>query len=149
MVRTRIFALLSVACLACLTAGCDDRPERVPVSGKVLIDGKPLTYGTIMVIPEDARPAMGKIGPDGSFSLTCYEENDGSVTGQHQVSVTAVEALSGSSQKWHAPKRYSDANTSGLTVDISEPTDSLVINLSWDGGAPFIERFGGDEASGE
>jgi hypothetical protein len=49
--------------------------------------------------------------------------------------------LGASANRWHAPKKYIDHATSGLTVEISEPTDSLVINLSWDGGKPFVERF--------
>ena len=140
--------LLAIAALPLLT-GCDGLPERVPVSGKVLIDGQPLTYGSIMVIPENARPAMGKIAPDGTFTLSCYEDNDGSVLGTHKVTVSAVEALNSSSQKWHAPKAYTEPDTSGLEVTITEPTDSLVIELSWKGGKPFIENAAGDEVSGQ
>jgi hypothetical protein len=33
-----------------------------------------------------------------------------------------------------------------LTIDIDGPTDALVINLSWDGGKPFIENAAGDQA---
>jgi hypothetical protein len=130
-----------------LLAGCSDRPEIVPVSGKVMIDGQPLTHGTVMVIPENARASFGTIGSDGTFSLTCYEEGDGCVPGTHKVTVSAVEALSSSKQKWHAPKKYTEVDTSGLTIDITEPTDDLVINLSWDGGKPFIENAAGDQAS--
>jgi hypothetical protein len=128
-----------------LVTGCSDRPAIVPVSGKVMIDGQPLTYGTIMVIPDAARASFGKIGPDGSFSLTCYDENDGCVPGKHKVTVSAVEALNSSKQKWHAPKKYTEPDSSGLTVDISEPTDALVVNLTWDGGKPFIENAAGDQ----
>ena len=140
---SRWFCLLG--CLL-LVAGCNDGPEIVPVSGKVLIDGEPLTYGTIMVLPQDYRASFGTIGPDGSFSLTCYEPNDGCVRGKHALTVSAVEALSSSRQKWHAPKKYTEPDTSELTIDITGPTDALVIELSWDGGKPFIENAAGDEA---
>jgi hypothetical protein len=43
--------------------------------------------------------------------------------------------------KWHAPKKYFRYKSSGLTEEITGPTDSLVINLTWDGGKPFVERI--------
>lgn len=134
---------------ALLMTGCSDRPALVPVSGKVLIDGQPLPHGTVMVMPDNARASFGKIAPDGTFSLTCYEENDGCVTGTHQVTVSSVETVSSSRQKWHAPKKYTDPESSGLTINVTEPTDSLVINLSWDGGKPFFENAAGDRSSTE
>jgi hypothetical protein len=141
----RCTPLFAAAAFAWLFTGCGDgRPARVPVSGKVLIDGQPLTYGYIRLVPDDARPAGGKINPDGTFTLTCYDGNDGCVPGTHKVSVVAVEVLSSSSQKWHAPKQYIDPATSAVTATVGEPTDNLVIELSWQGGKPFIERFGAE-----
>jgi hypothetical protein len=40
------------------------------------------------------------------------------------------------------PKKYGDSTTAGLEIEVNEPTDSLEINLTWDGGQPFVERFG-------
>jgi len=51
-----------------------------------------------------------------------------------------VEVLDGISQQWHAPKKYADPETSGLATTITGPTDSLRIELSWEGGAPFVEH---------
>ena len=136
---------LAVAGTTTVLTGCDTGPRLVPVSGKVLIDGQPLTYGFIQVMPENERVATGTIGQDGTFTLSTYEDNDGAVLGKHKAAVIAVEALNAGSQKWHAPKMYTDAQTSGLTVDITGPTDALVLELTWDGGKPFIERSGGDE----
>src|SRR5687768_6454035 len=79
--------------LLLLAAGCDSRPQRVPVSGKVLIDGQPLTYGFVRIIPQDARPATGQIGPDGRFTLTCYDDGDGCIPGKHAAAVIACESL--------------------------------------------------------
>lgn len=131
---------LGVVALGLLGCGGPDRPALVPVSGQVLIDGKPVEHGTIQVIPKDARAARGTLGPGGTFQLETYEANDGCVPGTHQVIVMATEPQTGG-QKWHAPQKYKDAATSGLTVEIKEPTTSLTIELSWDGGKPFVERF--------
>ncbi|MEX0585128.1 MAG: hypothetical protein WD176_00695 [Pirellulales bacterium] len=149
MLLTRPLRFVWLLFAASVLCGCSDRPQLVPVSGKVLIDGQPLTYGTIMVIPANDRPALGRIGRDGSFVLSCFDDNDGSVLGTHKVTVSAVETLNSSSQKWHAPKVYTEPATSGLEVTISEPTDSLVIELSWRGGKPFVENAAGDEVSGQ
>ena len=122
--------------------GCSDgRPQRVPVAGQVLIDGEPLGYGFIQVIPANDRPATGKIGPDGRFQLTTFEPNDGCVSGNHSVTVIANESLGATGQRWHAPKKYMDPSTSELQVNVEGATQSLTIELSWDGGEPFVESF--------
>lgn len=122
--------------------GCGDgRPTRIPVSGQVVIDGQPLTHGFVQVVPENDRPATGEIGPDGRFSLTTFEPGDGCVPGTHKVAVIANETLDARSQKWHAPKNYMDIENSGLTITVKEPTDSARIELTWDGGEAFIEKF--------
>ncbi len=135
-IAAAMFAIVSLA-------GCDDgRPQRVPVSGRVLIDGQPLTHGFVQVVPAGDRAASGKIGADGRFTLTTFEENDGCVLGTHAVAVIGLESMGAGAQKWHAPKIYASPETSGLTIDVTGPTDSIELNLTWDGGKPFIERFG-------
>jgi hypothetical protein len=37
--------------------------------------------------------------------------------------------------------KHADQQTSGLTATIDGATDSLVSDLTWDGGAPLIERL--------
>jgi len=143
---TMYLRLFLVACLLLpLLSGCGDgRPERVPVSGTVTIDGEPVTAGYIRLIPPDARPAGGDIGPDGSFTLTTFEPNDGAVTGEHVVTVIAMESRdNGTIMRFQVPAKYSDPSTSDLTVNISEPTDSLPIELTWEGSGrngPYEER---------
>lgn len=142
-VRTLISIVAFCGTALVSASGCGDgRPKRVPVSGQVLIDGKPLDHGFIRVVPLGARPASGRIGPDGRFHLTTFEPGDGAVLGTHSVSVTAGEALSDTATRWHAPKKYSNTQTSGLTVTINGPTDSLIVELTWDGAGPFVETVG-------
>src|SRR5262245_36257360 len=132
-------ALLAAAAL--FAAGCSSGPKVVRVSGVVLIDGQPLTHGFVQVAPAGYRPATGKIGPDGRFTLTTLTEGDGCVVGTHPAAVIATETLGPGAQKWHAPKKYAATETSGLTVTIDRPTDDLKIELTWAGGKPFVERF--------
>lgn len=134
--------IIGIVVLLAMIAGCGDgRPKRVPVSGQVLIDGKPLTLGFIRLTPNDTRPACGEIGPDGRFSLKTFEPGDGAVLGSHKVSIVAIEPLDATRQRWHVPKKYTDPETSGLTTIIDRPTDSLLIEISWDGGKPFVESL--------
>lgn len=120
--------------------GCSDRPDRVQIQGKVLIDGKPLTYGTVRFVPSDARPASAKLDDEGNFILSTFGENDGIVLGVHQVSVNAGEWIGDNERKWHAPPKYFRYQSSGLSQEITEDTEQVEINLTWDGGEPFIER---------
>ena len=125
--------------IAALVGCSDGRPARLAVSGQVLIDGKPLTYGYIRFVPQGGRPSGGRLDEQGRFTLSCYGENDGIIPGVHRVEVDGSEPLSATKRKWHAPKKYFRYRTSELTQEITGPTDSLVVNLTWNGGKPFVE----------
>ena len=141
--ETLVRPILPLAGLALLvTAGCSNsHPERVPISGTVLIDGVPANRGSIMFVNGQTRPAMSVIDKDGHFQLTCFQTGDGAVLGKHRVKVTVSEGIDDHSMRWFAPKKYSDENTSGLEVDVTEPRDDLKIELTWDGGKPYVERW--------
>jgi hypothetical protein len=135
-----IASSLLLLCTIALFVGCGDgRPKRVPFSGQVLIDNQPLTTGTIMVIPDNERPATGQIGADGRFTLSTYGDNDGVVLGTHRVEIVARETQDGAI-KHLTPRKYQDAATSGLTITVENPTSDYKLELSWEGEKPFIER---------
>lgn len=139
MTRSRLTVVV-VGALSPLLLGCGDgRPSRVPVSGQVLIDGQPLKHGVVSFVPTGARASFGKLDDQGRFTLGCFEQADGAVVGLHRVQVAADEAVGEIRTRWHAPKKYADYKTSGLEREVSVSTDSLRIELSWDGGKPFIE----------
>lgn len=130
----RCGVIVSTVCLLAMASGCGDgRPERASVSGKVLVDGKPLSKGNITFVPEGGRPSVARIQPDGSFELSCFDDDDGAIIGTHQVAISAKDIISEDNIKWHAPPKYSDYRNSGLTVEVTEPTDDLVIELTWEG----------------
>ena len=137
--RAIVAALFVV--VAALAAGCGNRNKIVQVSGQVLIDGEPLTHGFVQVAPQGYRPATARIGSDGRFTLTTHNHDDGVVLGTHPVAVVATETLGPGGQRWHAPREYAAIETSGLTVTINGPTNDLKIELTWNGGKPFVEKF--------
>ena len=147
---SRIFSYTPVVllCLACFVfvAGCngDGRPTRVKVSGKVTVDGIPVTAGGVSFKPvEGGRPGGGAIQQDGSYNVTMYRKNDGLPLGSYKVAVTGVEVINDSSQRWLAPKKYASHDTSGYVIEITEETADMNFDLSWEGddhSAPWVER---------
>ena len=134
-----------------LLAGCGSgHPETAPVSGKITYDGNPVTQGKIVFYPEHGRSATGQIGPDGSYTLTTFDQGDGAVLGKHRVTikstrVTGQEQLPksfaeevaqgqkkdakpapGAQVQWLVPKEYSTKETSPLRANVKrggEPID--------------------------
>lgn len=130
--------------------GCGDGgPKIVPVSGVVTIDGHPLAYGHIQVIPSGWRPASGRLDSYGRFTLTTTIEGDGCAVGTHPVAILAGESTTPDTMKWHAPSKYADVKTSDLTMTVTGPTDSIKIELKSDGSMKpgKVVREGGSEFS--
>jgi hypothetical protein len=153
--RTKEFRL-SIAIALCasglaMTAGCEKNPDRVAISGQVLIDGQPLRYGQVRFVPQGGRPSDAELDENGRFTLTSFKPGDGAALGVHRIAVFANEQLDGTRTKWHAPKKYSYYESSGLTREITGPADDVLIELTWKGdehGKPFIETgWGPKEAS--
>jgi hypothetical protein len=106
----------------------------------VYIDGKPLAGGQIRVIPADARSAQATIDKQGRFKLATfdYENFDGAVVGEHPIEIKAAETVAGGT-KYLIPKKYFSVATSEKTIKVEKPETDLRIDLTWDGGAPFVE----------
>jgi len=144
---SRFLPVLSLLAFLALLAGCgQDRPECVPAAGQVFIDGQPLTAGQIRVIPSGARAASAKIDQEGRFTLTTFESGDGCVPGTHAVEITALDTT-GDRMVQLVPEKYGRADTSGLTVTVDGSTDSLRIDLTWEGQQPAsAQTEGGGDA---
>jgi hypothetical protein len=144
----RVIALpaFPAALLCIICVGCDDgRPERVHVSGTVLIDGRPLESGGVRFFPENGRPSTGEIQSGGRFSLFTYEEGDGCTLGKHRVTVVSVKDINSTTRQWDTPQAYARPATSGLTETVTGPEDSLTIELTWgDVQGPIVERLYGE-----
>jgi hypothetical protein len=134
---------LGVLLLAAATGCGDGRPARVAVSGMVTIDGAPVTRGNIKFVPERGRPSFGEIGPDGRFTLTCYDGKDGAILGKHRVQVDPNRPISEKKMEIFAPKKYADFRTSGLEVVVDKPVDDMKVELTWgnEKKGPYIETL--------
>src|SRR6266851_143305 len=86
--------LLWAACLcgAMGLVGCGG-PRLEPVTGKVTVNGSPLTAGLVTFAPDASKgnttnlAALGKIGEDGSYTLTT-DGKSGAPAGWYKVSVS-------------------------------------------------------------
>lgn len=123
----RAMMLALVAAAFAPAAGCKRNPRVVPVRGKVLYNGQPLPFGSVMFQPDKGQPAMADIGTDGSFTLSSYGPNDGAVPGKHAVSVSCYEgqrpgkAGGGDSLgKLLIPLKYTRFGSSGLSADVQD-----------------------------
>lgn len=130
----RRIAAVAVAISGVVSYGCgESRPETFPVSGIVLLDGQPLkAAGTVRVIPKNARPATGEIDPaTGRFRLWTFDKDnlDGCVPGTHAVTVMARQTVADKQIRWLTPEKYSQPATSGLSITIDGPTDSITLRL--------------------
>lgn len=96
--------------------------ETAPVSGKVSLDGEVLPQGIVYVIPTKGRMAKGLIQEDGTFELSTYNEGDGAQVGKHPTVVAALPRdeldANQKQQRVAVPRRYSQARTSGLIVEV-------------------------------
>ncbi len=150
-------ALVACGFLLLVAVGCDRGPERVPVAGRVLIDGQPLTKGTIRFVPDAGRAASARIAEDGSFRVSTKSlagngaEIMGLLPDRYRMAVLASESLGESENaevRWLAPQPYADFRTSGLEVDIKEPTENMVVKLTWEGAEGADNKIQTEESSG-
>ncbi|EMI44286.1 carboxypeptidase-like regulatory domain-containing protein [Rhodopirellula sp. SWK7] len=120
------FAVLSVSSF--MLFGCDlnQTVERLPVTGEVTLDDRPVSSATIRFISNQRSGDAATIVSEGKFQI---EQNNGLVPGQYDVVVTpnspelnqAIEAIqSGDRDPLNArtvPSRYQRSGALQATVD--------------------------------
>lgn len=139
MFRTFWLTSVPAVVLAGLATGCGGAGEAPgslslnPVKGKVLLaDGKPLAAGRVVLVsPTTGLAPNGKIGPDGSFTLTSGDQGEGAPAGEYKVRIEPDAAMgAGGSQprsgsKLPFPAAYADEDASGLKVTIKPGENTL------------------------
>lgn len=134
----RCLAGLAMLIAGVFSAGCNQTPAVVPVSGKVLYNGEPLPCGFVMFQPEQGQAAQGEIQPDGTFQLSTYGPNDGAVPGHHKVSVRSFSNQKAGVDGGDAeapgrlliPQQYTRFGMSGLSADVTPgSTEPIVLEL--------------------
>tara|TARA_R110002095_G_scaffold212564_3_gene201979 strand:+ start:7336 stop:7785 length:450 start_codon:yes stop_codon:yes gene_type:complete len=84
-----MFFFLSIGCSEEQRGG--PREETTPITGVVLVDGKPAADLQVKAIPENPEgvtellPIAGFTDPEGKFSLSTYESGDGAPEGDYKL----------------------------------------------------------------
>lgn len=131
--------MLLVAAMTSAGCGRSDR-ELTPLTGKVLYEGEPLRFGSVIFEHEYGQPATAAIQPDGAFVLATRGEAAGTVVGTRRVRVACYEGQDparrpdpdggGELGRSLIPERFTSFATSGLTVEVRPgANEPVVLNL--------------------
>jgi len=99
------------------------------VKGRVVLaDGKPLTRGRVVFIPDDetGHEAAGQLGADGGFSLTTARPDDGAAPGRYKVKIEPAPPANAKKVASPAfPLKYIDEDSSDLRVTVKPEANQL------------------------
>ena len=143
--RAACLALVGLV-LALPAAGCGRaKPATAPVTGRVLMDGKPVAAAAVMFEPVGGGvPARGSTRDDGGFTLSTFARDDGAIVGRHRVSISkfviegvaanelgleAAPGQPGLQPKAALPIRYADPKASGLEATVESGGTSVEFTL--------------------
>lgn len=128
VVRLR-FALLSISLsLIGFLSGCSqgDRPPIGYVTGKVTIDGQPLSGAIVSFMPEKGRPATGLTDKDGKYELQYTYQVYGCKIGPNNVGFFAPNSGAPSHP---IPNKY---EKSEFNVDVKKGKNTFDFDLKSD-----------------
>jgi hypothetical protein len=119
----RFVLLLLVASLM----GCSSGETRLPVAGKVMWHGRPLTSGAVILRPDAAKgntskhEPRGTIDPEGSYQVATAGQA-GAPPGWYKVGVVATEPGDPNNpyaiRKSLIPAKYGDPEQSELSLQV-------------------------------
>jgi hypothetical protein len=130
----RLVSIRHGVVLLVLFAGCN-KPHQASIHGTVTLDSQPLAIGVVTFTPaQDGPVAIANIQPDGSYSVYTGDQ-EGLDPGEYRVTVAATEMPEATPQnpeplpKLLTPARYSDPNTSGLSIKVVSGRQRYDISL--------------------
>ena len=125
---SRVGCVLIACCLVCLiTIGCGPGgPNLGTVTGKVTLDGQPVTNGLVTFTPvEGGRAASGKTDASGQYDLVGVG-GKGAVLGQHRVTVTTLhEAVAATEMSSDSAEYEKQAMGDPSAYDTAEVVESI------------------------
>ncbi len=144
-IRTSSALVIALSAVSLAFAGCGSKPERETaiVKGTVTYKGKPLSSGSIVLVPDGGGPtAQGEIGPDGAYQMGTYSLTDGAIPGTHSVMILSMTAVGGATglpedslkrgsgqTNSVIPEKFADLSTSGLKVEVQSGKNTVDFEL--------------------
>ena len=123
-------------------AGCGGG-QTAPVNGRVKFkDGSDISVLSGYEVdfqPEGGKTsATGHVAPDGSFKLTTFGADDGAIPGRHRVAISPPPSPDPDKppQKSKLPSKYSNFETSEMSVEIKPGRNDIELALDRAGDAP-------------
>jgi hypothetical protein len=133
------------------TACSNDKLTTYPVSGNVTKAGKPVEGAAVLFFPQGGSqqfqelvPPRATTGPDGSYQLATYSQDDGAPSGAYKVTIT-----------WNAPPRgyqerksvhdFADDDPEAEQVEGSEAPDLLRGQYGDPATTPLLATVGEEE----
>ena len=127
---------LKAALVVLLLCGCGSN-EWASVAGTVALDGEPLERGTVVFLSAERATGIGTIGTDGEYTVTTGAR-EGMAPGTYRVTITAFDAPTStapgepSTPPLITPVKYNNAETSGLTAQISAGSNRCDFDMTSD-----------------
>src|SRR5262245_25758246 len=133
-----------------LALGCGggvERPKMGKVSGKVVVKGQPLTKRLVTFVPgvgAATDAATATTNSDGTYRLTTFDDGDGAIVGDHNVTVMSKEddplakgegmptpdqIAKAKKPKSLIPEKYAELGKSGLRFSVKEGSNTIDIPL--------------------
>lgn len=144
-----VFVLSSAVLAVATLIGCGSgRPEVVPVSGTVTLDGDPVVGAAVtFALQGEGRPATAVTDALGKFTLTTFGGDSGAAPGKYAVTVVKMkngsqsgdpeneglmgaEVIEPSQDLYEVPQRYSDPQTSDLKVEVKAGMEPVTLALT-------------------
>lgn len=125
-------AKLLLATVALSGCGGDSGPELAEVTGKVTLDGQPLSKVSLLFTPEQTggSPSYGATDAEGTYKLLFSTDRSGAMPGKHRVEIVPVEPETDDSGKLAEgavvvtiPAKYSQPGS--LTADVQAGSNSI------------------------
>jgi hypothetical protein len=111
--------------------GPDFSGPLLPVAGKVIVNGKPLTQGSVTFLPDAAKgnkqpplTLIGMIGTDGEYNLVTIDNRRGAPAGWYKVTVQSQAPPSAGDTSIQTrpavtiPPKYRDMVKTPLSVEV-------------------------------
>jgi hypothetical protein len=118
------------------------------VTGRVTFGGRPVIWGSVVLVGPDGRSAAGRIEPDGTYTVANAPRGEVLVSVsspdplyQHYATQLKTSREQGPQAQWAAlpvdrkqwfalPKRFEDPNASGVTLTVKRGNNPLDIALT-------------------
>jgi hypothetical protein len=154
----QIVTLSAILCLA--TAGCNssNRPPTYPVSGTVIMNGKPLEGAAVVFVPAEGvagpQAATGITDAEGKYKLGTFTADDGAIAGEYRIKVSKFDGKKPSKEEQEKyisyeeeqkmqfgdekptppaknilPPKYANEATSGFTHTVTKGKNSVDLKL--------------------